>query len=133
MNLSALIGLSVVVMTAVEPGLQSPSENGDGRRLSVPQRSAIMRPLVRSATDCIVTTVAADPMFRAGISPAKLNDLIVASMTPCLTSLRAMIDAHDRVFGEGTGEAFFMGPFLDVLPAAVTKQVKGEPKREMAP
>ena len=24
-------------------------------------------------------------------------------------------------FGEGTGEAFFMGPYLDVLPSAVTK------------
>jgi hypothetical protein len=38
--------------------------------------------------------------------------------------LRAMIDAHDRFFGEGSGETFFMGPYLDALPAAVTKQVK---------
>jgi hypothetical protein len=32
-----------------------------------------------------------------------------------------MIDAYDRYFGDGTGQAFFMGPYLDVLPAAVTK------------
>jgi hypothetical protein len=31
-----------------------------------------------------------------------------------------MIDAYDRYFGDGAGEAFFMGPYLDVLPAAVT-------------
>ena len=32
-----------------------------------------------------------------------------------------MIDAYDRYFGEGTGEAFFMGPYLDVLPKIVIK------------
>ena len=30
-----------------------------------------------------------------------------------------MIDAYDRFFGDGTGEAFFMGPYLDALPDAV--------------
>jgi hypothetical protein len=30
-----------------------------------------------------------------------------------------MIDAYDRFFGDGSGEAFFMGPYLDALPAAV--------------
>jgi len=48
-----------------------------------------------------------------------LSDLIVASMPSCLTPVRAMIDAYDRYYGEGTGEAFFMGPYLDVLPKAV--------------
>jgi hypothetical protein len=32
-----------------------------------------------------------------------------------------MIDAYDRFFGDGTGEAFFMGPYLDTLPAAVSQ------------
>jgi hypothetical protein len=35
-----------------------------------------------------------------------------------------MIDAYDRYYGEGTGEAFFMGPYLDVLPRAVTERAK---------
>jgi hypothetical protein len=30
-----------------------------------------------------------------------------------------MIDAYDRYYGEGSGQAFFMGPYLDVLPKAV--------------
>jgi len=29
-----------------------------------------------------------------------------------------MVDAYDRYYGEGAGEAFFMGPYLDVLPKA---------------
>ena len=42
-------------------------------------------------------------------------------MPTCGALVRAMIDAHDRYFGNGTGEAFFMGPYLDVLPTAVSK------------
>jgi hypothetical protein len=35
-----------------------------------------------------------------------------------------MIDAYDRLYGDGAGETFFMGPYLDALPAAVTTRVK---------
>jgi hypothetical protein len=35
-----------------------------------------------------------------------------------------MIDAYDRYFGDGTGEAYFMGPYLDELPVAVGKWVQ---------
>ena len=59
---------------------------------------------------------------------AALGDLIVASMPSCVTPVRAMIDAYDRYFGQGTGEAFFMGPYLDVLPKAVTEGAKNEPE-----
>jgi len=44
-------------------------------------------------------------------------------MDACIDAMRAMISAHDRLFGEGSGEAFFMGPYLDVLPATVNKLV----------
>jgi hypothetical protein len=41
-----------------------------------------------------------------------------------------MMDAHDRMYGYGSGEAFLLGPYLDVLPSAVVKQVKArEPAR----
>jgi hypothetical protein len=40
-------------------------------------------------------------------------------------SVRALIDAHDRYYGAGTGEQFFMGPYLDSLPAVVTGIVYG--------
>jgi hypothetical protein len=35
-----------------------------------------------------------------------------------------MIDAYDQFYGEGTGEAFFMGPYLDALPTAVAAAAK---------
>jgi hypothetical protein len=87
--------------------------------MTVQQKTAAMQPLVRSATECIARTVNADPRF--GRRDADLGDLIVDSMPTCVNQVRAMIDAYDRYFGEGEGEAFFMGPYLDVLPNAVTK------------
>ena len=74
---------------------------------------------MRSATECIARTVAADPRFRQG-PHTELGDLIVASVPSCVGPVRAMIDGYDRYFGDGTGEAFFMGPYLDALPAAVS-------------
>jgi len=35
-----------------------------------------------------------------------------------------MIAAHDRYFGESSGEDFFVGPYLDVLPDAVVHRMK---------
>jgi len=87
--------------------------------MTVQQKTAAMQPLVRSATECIARTVSADPRY--GQRNADLGDLIVDSMPSCVTQVRAMIDAYDRYFGEGEGEAFFMGPYLDVLPTAVSK------------
>jgi hypothetical protein len=76
---------------------------------------------VRSATECIARTVLADPRFQTHEPVANLGDLIVASMPACITPVRAMIDAYDRYFGDGTGEAFFVGPYLDVLPTVVNR------------
>ena len=85
--------------------------------LSAQQKSAAMLPLVRSATECIAHAIAGDPRFAA--ARANLGDLIVDSMPSCLSPVRAMIDAYDRYYGAGSGEAFFMGPYLDILPRAV--------------
>ena len=35
-----------------------------------------------------------------------------------------MIDTHDRLYGDGSGETFFTGPYLDGLPAAIAIRVK---------
>jgi len=92
-------------------------------KLSPQERNAVTQPLVRSATDCIVQAVTSDPRFAAigssSVSSDGIGDLIVDSMPSCLAPVRAMIDAYDRTYGEGSGEAFFMGPYLDVLPRAV--------------
>ena len=121
MPIAPLFGTSLLIAVATGPAL----DPGGNAHLSVTAKAAATEPLVRSATDCIVHTVIADPRYGKNAGTA-LGDLIVASMPSCLTPVRAMIDAYDRYYGEGTGEAFFMGPYLDVLPKAVTAGAKSD-------
>src|SRR5262249_23315765 len=114
MILAPLAGVALVISVATGP-VTDPT----GSMLSAQQKNAAMQPLVRSATECIAQAVPADGRFRT--HQAAIGDLIVDSMNSCLGPVRAMIDAYDNFFGDGTGEAFFMGPYLDVLPAAVDK------------
>jgi hypothetical protein len=114
MILAPFLGTALVVAVATDPLNDTPGATN----LSAQQKSAVVQPLVRSATECIVRAVVADPRY--GSKPiAELGDLIVDSMPACVTPVRAMIDAYDHYYGAGSGQAFFMGPYLDVLPKAV--------------
>ncbi len=119
MILSHLAAASLVVAVATGP-LVEPSVS----RLSIQQRDAATRVFMRSATECIVRTVAADNRFRKDDPAENLGDLIVDAVPNCLSPVRAMIDAHDRYFGAGSGEEFFMGVYLDALPSAVIKAIQ---------
>ncbi len=121
MLLAPLFGTALLVAVATEPLTGS----GDVTHLSIQEKMAATEPLVRSATTCIVHAVTADPRY--GSKAAELGDLIVASMPSCVAPVRAMIDAYDHYYGDGTGEAFFMGPYLDVLPKAVVEGAKKIP------
>jgi hypothetical protein len=109
-----LAAVALVVTVATGPAT---NPTAPALPLSAQQKSAAMQPLVRSATECIAHTVADDPRLTA--PRANLGDLIVDSVPSCMSPVRAMIDAYDRFYGSGSGEAFFMGPYLDILPRAV--------------
>jgi len=114
---------SLTVPVAVDRSVQWPLPER-GTTMSVDQKDAAIRPLVKSATECIVRTVTADPRFPLMKGGVGFNDLIVDSVPTCADDLRSMITAYDRLYGAGAGESFFMGPYLDSLPAAVTVRVK---------
>jgi hypothetical protein len=118
MLIAPLFGTALLVAVSAEPL----NNAGDPAHLSLQEKMAATDPLVRSATECIVRAIAADPRYAS--NQAALGDLIVASMSVCVTPVRAMIDGYDRVYGDGTGEAFFMGPYLDLLPKAVVEGMK---------
>lgn len=126
----SLTGLSLLVSVATGP-IQDPTTSAPSTR-SVQQKSTAMQPLVRQATECIARTVVADPRYAAQRTSDGLGDLIVASVPACMGRVRAMIDAYDSHFGQGTGEAFFAGPYLDILPTAISQwvdEIGGEPAR----
>ena len=119
MILAPLFGTALVIAVATEPL----DDSTTAINRSAPQKIAATEPLVRSATECIVRAVVADPRY-GHTNGTALVDLIVDSMPSCLTPVHAMIDTYDRYYGDGSGEAFFMGPYLDVLPKAVTAGAK---------
>src|SRR6185295_2069627 len=103
MILEPLFGLSLVLNASLNMQNHAAAGASPWTQMSVRQKDAALLPLVRQATDCIVHSMAA-----------------------CMRPVRAMIDAHDRMYGAGSGEAFLLGPYLDVLPAAVVGQVKAK-------
>jgi hypothetical protein len=117
MILPALTGMSLLVLTAMSPEID-PGTTPVHR--STQERTAAVQPFITRATECVARTVASDPRSD---DVKQLGDLIVDSMPTCADLMRSMIDTYDRYFGDGTGEAFFSGPYLDVLPRAVSKWV----------
>lgn len=117
MILPALTGASLLLLTAARPDADLDPMRA---HLTHQQRTAAVQPFITRATECVARSVASDP--RAS-DASKLGDVIVDSMPACADLLRSMIDTYDQYFGDGTGEAFFSGPYLDVLPTAVSKWV----------
>jgi len=95
--------------------------------LSFNQKQAATRVYTRSATDCIAQSITSDSRFRRDDPTSHLSDLIVDSMPKCLGPVRAMIDAFDRSFGNGAGEEFLMGAYLDILPDRVLRLIRNMP------
>lgn len=124
MILKSVFGLSVVLHVSLNSQTPLKTDPAAWQQLSAPQRQAALLPLVQRATDCIVQKFITDPRYTADMRADEVNDLIVDSIAACGRPVRAMIDAHDRLYGAGSGEAFLLGPYLDVLPSAVVKQVK---------
>ena len=87
-----LLAASLTVPVAVDRSVQWPLPER-GTTLSVDQKDAAIRPLVRSATECIVRTVTADPRFPVIKGGAEFNNLIVDSV-PILRRRSALHD-HD--------------------------------------
>ena len=124
MILESIFGMSLVLNVSLDSQVPLKTDQAWWQQLSASQRQAALLPLVQRATDCIVRQFTADPRYSADMRPDEINDLIVDSIAACGRPVRAMIDAHDRMYGIGSGEAFLLGPYLDVLPSAVVKQVK---------
>ena len=127
MFIGALVGLSLVAGVSLDSSVLTPAGiPPEGVQTTPQQRDSVVQPLVHSATDCIIRAVKADPRLKASIRAGDISELIVDSVAACVDPVHDMIDAYDRYYGEGSGEAFFMGPYLDVLPSAVKKQVDGK-------
>ncbi|GEM_PF-6869443 len=118
-----------LVVAAAFPAMASTdltvkSPGGTNPEISV-EADAVLRSHLEDATKCIAEVVRSETR-NTNIGSA-LNDRITEAMVPCVEAMRAMIDAIDRIAGLGFGELFFMGPYLENLPAAVEKRITSAP------
>jgi hypothetical protein len=125
MVLSALLAVSLIVPAAADAGTLWPPSASGGRHMSVQQKLSVIRPLVDTANECVARSVTADPRYKTVAQAGEINGLIVDSVPSCVEAMRALIEAQDRMFGEGAGESYFMGPYLDALPSAIEKYLNG--------
>jgi hypothetical protein len=125
MIIAALVAASLAVPVAADAGVAWPPSGGGLRHMSTDQKLAVIRPLVETANQCIARKVTADPRYTTLAQAGEVSGLIVESVPSCVDAMRALIDAHDRLFGDGAGETYFMGPYLDALPSAVQRYLSG--------
>jgi len=128
MIVESLFGLSLVLSplttVALERGTDVAMAPAPLPEVSMRQKESTLLPLVRRATECIIRKVSSDPRYDGDIRAEAINDLILDSIPACARPVRAMVDTHDKLYGTGSGEAFLLGPYLDVLPSAIVKQAK---------
>src|SRR5215510_5397979 len=110
MLINTFVGVSMVTLAAAAPM----SDRPDDVKLSKAEKAAAVQRVINHATDCVVREI------RAAKSTANLGDQIVAVMPVCAETMRTMIESFDSAYGEGSGETFFSGSFLDLLPQVVS-------------
>lgn len=96
-------------------GVSAPTQN-----VSRTEKIAIVQGYVNRATDCVITAIESD---RKRSDETSTGDLIVSVMPSCIDRMHAMIDSFDSAYGAGSGEKFFSGAFLDLLPLVVNKRI----------
>lgn len=118
MLVQAALTLQIFVLAGAVP--VAPAYKGG---LLPGQKSVATQRLVDSATECIISAVKKAADNGRPIS-AQLGELITIAMPGCAERMRAMIESYDDSYGAGSGEAFFVGPYLDKLPIAVSKRLQ---------
>lgn len=126
MILETVFGVSMVLQVSLSGPSVAEFSPAEMPQYTTRQRDAALLPAVQRATECIVRRVKADPRYSEELRPGDVSDLIVDAIPTCEQPVRSLIEVHDRMFGDGSGETFFMGPYLDILPAAVARQVKSQ-------
>ena len=104
-----------VLIAPVCAGVSAPTQTS-----SRIEKTTIVQRSVNRATDCVIQAIQNDQGTSA---QTPIGDLIVAVMPSCTDRMHAMIESFDDTYGAGSGEKFFSGAFLDLLPLVVNKRM----------
>lgn len=73
---------------------------------------AVMTPLERAATECFAETVMANPAATGHARAGRWYEAAGVIGFLCRPEVDAMIAAHDRLYGRGTGGRYFKNAYL---------------------
>lgn len=116
---ATLVAVVMAVSTfagAANAGVSQPTQSS-----SRIEKTTIVQRSVNRATECVIHAIENDPNSKAGELP--IGELIVTVMPSCTDRMHAMIESFDDTYGAGSGEKFFSGAFLDLLPLVVNKRI----------
>lgn len=91
------------------------------------QRRREILPFVRAASDCVARAIAHDENHGRALQWLEWDLLkgkgATGPLAECLFTIKSMIAAHDRIYGAGTGQAFYESAYLKDLSRAVTARL----------
>ncbi|MFC1459597.1 hypothetical protein ACETIH_23440 [Microvirga arabica] len=88
------------------------------------QRRRLHLPYVRAATDCLARAIAVDIPALDNARNGQWYEALIAVQGICRPVLVDMVREHDRLYGPGTGDVFFKGPYVADLPRALLGRLK---------
>jgi hypothetical protein len=116
---AALVTQSEVVF-AQQPPL---SINGD-QQVTESQKRKTHLPYVRATTECFTQAVLKQNDIAQKIQMNQIQSAVFSVGAGCSQEVQLMIKKHDEIYGYGTGQSFFTGPYLNDLPRAVLTRIR---------
>ncbi|GJD80988.1 hypothetical protein [Methylobacterium gregans] len=131
---TALLG-SLAVLALVSAAEARPRAKADAE--------AVLAPLRQAATDCFAETVMANPGAMNHARAGRWYQAAGVIGFLCRPEVDAMVLAHDRAYGPGTGDRYFKGAYARHLDQQLAARVQpllerkavasAEPPAEKAP
>ncbi len=88
------------------------------------QKRKVHLPYIRAATNCLADSVRNDPNLLNAVQKNQLIGLVSNKMGICGDAVAKMIAEHDRLYGIGTGVAFYQGAYLNDLSRALLTRLQ---------
>ncbi|KQP54939.1 hypothetical protein ASG40_11000 [Methylobacterium sp. Leaf399] len=109
--------LSLVTVVALTPPVQAgPRVPGSAHEM--------LLPLEQAATACFAETVAANPRSMAFARAGRWYEAASVTGFLCRPEVDAMVGAHDRLYGRGTGNRFFKNAYARHLGQQLADRLK---------
>src|SRR5690348_14360720 len=91
--------------------------------LTEAQKRKMLLPYIRAVTDCVARGIGTNQTAMYYARQDRWPDAIKNMSGSCREEAVPLIEAHDRLYGAGTGQVFFNGPYIADLPRALSARL----------